>query len=172
MNEHLNNPETLDEYLKSLEYADMQAYCERARKRTPNLLESETYRLTPIEHRLIGSTYIGQAFHPNFPLPLIVGKSLAEINEARNSNRELWLFHRIEAKEHITLYFKLISISEEQASSQKAQPTFEITRAAKIDQRTRIDIPSDLSESLENRFIKIQDDIKKLFAQKHGIELP
>lgn len=85
--------------------------------------------LTSLEHKYIGSTEDGQAYHPNYPLAFFGGNTLEEINAARA---------KIDTTEFLVLYMKdhgyhysparLLPINQGQLDSEAPAKTWQLIK--------------------------------------------
>jgi hypothetical protein len=91
--------------------------------------------MTPAEHKLIGSTFYGLAYHSNVPKAYSAGFSLAEINEARASAEQSFYFFPTdedENKQILLISVNLKSLTEEQVRDNNFIDSFEIIEAKDI----------------------------------------
>jgi len=131
---------------------------------------SQSLVLTPAEHKLIGSSTHGLAFHPNCPFASLAGSPLEAINQAREqinerSRQGKFHFYLASGREKIiNVYPELKPLTKEQIEEQNFLPTFSIIGAGTI-RGEKIPTPENVEEKLKKEVEKGQEQTKEMLAR-------
>lgn len=122
-----------------------------------------TWEMTPSEHFFMGSTWPGKAFHPNYPLSLLLGRTLDESNNIRqNLQTELACEHNGQC---IFAEIQLLPIKNSQLENEEVTITFQFTGKNKDLSGNQLDNISDdqiLKNLKAKLLIKQQEEREQL----------
>ncbi|MCD6422392.1 hypothetical protein J7L13_03550 [bacterium] len=160
----------LEAVLTEREKAKMTELVRKAKQIKFNESKPQTsfvYFLTPAEHYLLGSTWPGIAFHPNLPLACLAGKTLEEVNSARQKISQAYREGKLRLsfqggfivagfhpEEWYELKVQPLPLSEDQLKAREFSLTFKILSGFLVRGEDRIPLKKEERPEVEKRMIE------------------